>query len=80
MSGSPPKSYAPSRPLLVGQVLYGYCCGAFGRDSYPDKRVEGAGADWVVAREIGSERVVFAKGKGVHQALAAHTHPELSSQ
>lgn len=38
-------------PLRVGDVLYGFCGGAFGRDSYADKRVEAIGADWVVVRE-----------------------------
>jgi hypothetical protein len=38
-------------PLRVGDVLYGFCGGYFGRDSYNDKRVEAVGADWVVARE-----------------------------
>lgn len=36
--------------LRVGDVLYGFCNGYFGRDSYCDKRVEAIGADWVVAR------------------------------
>lgn len=43
----------PAGPLRVGQVLYGYCNGKFGRDSYGDKRVEAIGADWVVVRESG---------------------------
>lgn len=40
----------PDRPLRVGDMLYGFCGGNFGRDSYDDKRVEAIGADWVVAR------------------------------
>lgn len=44
----PPDKPAP--PLRVGDVLYGFCNGYFGRDSYDDKRVEAIGADWVVAR------------------------------
>lgn len=36
--------------LRVGAMLYGFCGGHFGRDSYYDKRVEAIGADWVVAR------------------------------
>ncbi len=35
----------------IGTVLYGFCNGFFGRDSYDDKRIEAIGADWVVARE-----------------------------
>lgn len=37
-------------PLRVGDLLYGFCGGYFGRDSYDVKRVEAIGADWVVAR------------------------------
>lgn len=37
--------------LAVGTVLYGFCNGFFGRDSYEDKRVEAFGADWIVARD-----------------------------
>lgn len=46
--------------LRVGDILIGYCDGAFGRDSYGDKRIEAIGADWVVAREIDSGKVEFA--------------------
>ncbi len=38
------------KTLRVGDLLYGFCGGAFGRDSYDDKRVEAIGTDWVVAR------------------------------
>lgn len=38
------------KPLRVGDMLYGYCGGYFGRDGYYDKRVEAIGSDWVVAR------------------------------
>ena len=37
--------------IRIGTMLYGYCAGYFGRDSYGIKRVEALGADWVVARE-----------------------------
>lgn len=37
--------------LKVGQMLYGYCRGVFGRDSYGDKRIESLGFDWIVVRE-----------------------------
>lgn len=40
--------------LRVGAVFRGFCHGAFGRDSYDDKRVEAIGHDWVVVREISS--------------------------
>lgn len=36
----------------VGTVLYGYCNGYFGRDSYGSKRIEAEGVDWIVAREL----------------------------
>lgn len=46
-----PPEWTSLIPLRVGDVLYGYCGGAFGSDSYGDKRVEAIGADWVVVRE-----------------------------
>jgi|APSaa5957512535_1039671.scaffolds.fasta_scaffold667385_2 hypothetical protein len=49
------------KPLQVGDKLHGYCGGHFGRNSYGDKRVEGVGADWVVARDE-KEEVVFFEG------------------
>lgn len=48
--------------LRVGATLYGFCHGAFGRDSYADKRVEAIGADWVVARDTRGE-VWFYEGR-----------------
>lgn len=46
--------------LRVGDLLYGYCGGYFGRDSYEPKRVEAIGTDWVVARgENGRPVVAF---------------------
>ncbi len=38
--------------LAVGTLLYGYCGGLFGRDSYDTKRVEAIGVDWVVVRTV----------------------------
>ncbi|MCQ4924934.1 hypothetical protein NE686_17665 [Tissierella carlieri] len=35
----------------IGRLLKGFCNGYFG-DSYEDKRVEGEGVDWIVARDI----------------------------
>jgi len=37
--------------LSVGTVLYGYCSGFFGRDSYEEKRVEAVGHDWLICRD-----------------------------
>ena len=37
--------------IRVGTLLYGFCGGCFGRDSYSNKRVEAIGADWVVVRD-----------------------------
>lgn len=37
-------------PLAVGDVLHGFCGGAFGRDHYECSRVEALGSDWVVVR------------------------------
>lgn len=46
--------------LAVGQILYGYCEGYFGRDGYGEKRIEAFGADWIVAREVGGNKIFFA--------------------
>ena len=51
--------------LNVGDTLYGFCGGYFGRDSYSDKRVEAIGKDWVVARDDNG-RVQFASGDPKH--------------
>lgn len=39
----------------IGRVIYGFCNGLFGRDSYYDKRIESEGVDWVIARRIDKE-------------------------
>ena len=58
--------------LAVGTILYGFCGGAFGRDSYDDKRVEAVGVDWVVVRnEAGYAG--FACGDDIHEDLAKFT-------
>lgn len=56
--------------IRVGTVLYGFCHGAFGRDSYADKRVEAIGADWVVARATNGSVQVF---YGTAEELAGYT-------
>ena len=48
--------------LRVGDLLYGFCGGSFGRDSYSNKRVEAIGSDWVVAREVDSGDVLWYYG------------------
>lgn len=60
------------KTLMVGQTLYGYCGGYFGRDSYSDKRIEAVGYDWIVVREENGS-VNFVGGKDVHNILAAYT-------
>ncbi len=38
--------------LRIGQVIRdGFCGGAFGRDSFEEKRVEAIGVNWVVLRD-----------------------------
>jgi len=37
--------------FMIGEILYGFCNGYFGRDSYQNKRVEAFGIDWVVCRD-----------------------------
>ncbi len=61
--------------IMVGTMLYGYCGGEFGRDGHADKRVEGVGVDWVVARDSYGD-VFFASGDNIHESLAEHTKEE----
>lgn len=37
-------------PLQIGEIIHGFCGGAFGRDSRKCRRVEALGADWAVTR------------------------------
>lgn len=48
-------------PPLIGTVLYGFCEGRFGRDSYSDKRIEAIGVDWIVVRTIRDGEPDFVK-------------------
>lgn len=63
--------------VRVGSILYGFCGGAFGRDSYHDKRVEAIGADWLVARPLGwhgNEPVELFTGNP--EELEQYLHPQ----
>lgn len=62
--------------LRVGHRLYGFCGGAFGRDSYEDSTVEAVGADWVVARDA---RGVVQFYAGDPERLLEYTDPKLST-
>lgn len=63
--------------LHVGAILYGFCGGAFGRDSYQNKRVEGIGVDWVVARETDSGAIVFTRS--TPESLFCYTNPSCAT-
>jgi len=58
--------------IQVGDILKGFCNGWFGRDSYGDKRVEGVGKDWIVARDIVTGHVQVATGEYIHSVLEEH--------
>lgn len=53
-----------NRTMTIGTVLYGFCNGYFGRDSYGEKTVVACGQSnddlWVVARE--GQQLLFATG------------------
>jgi len=49
---------------MIGEKIYGFCNGFFGRDSYNDKIIEGEGKDWIVAREEYTGYVVIAVFSG----------------
>ena len=68
--------FTPPTQLRVGQMLYGFCHGAFGRDSYSDQRVEAVGSDWVVARD---ENGVARFTNSDPNELLDCTDPELST-
>lgn len=38
--------------MKVGDVVHGFCSGAFGRDSYDCRRIEVIGTDYVVTRNL----------------------------
>ena len=48
----------PGTPLRVGDILLGFCAGAFG-EHYTTKRVEGIGADWVIVRDVNGDVGVY---------------------
>ena len=52
--------------FVIGETLYGFCNGYFGRDSYKNKRVEAVGVDWVVCRDEEGE-VHFATFHGTEK-------------
>ena len=58
--------------ILIGTLLYGYCGGHFGRDSYETKRVEALGADWIVCRDQYGQ-IHFASGENVLERLEEYT-------
>ena len=39
--------------LRIGMMIYGFCNGYFGHDSYAPKTIEAIGEDWLVVREKG---------------------------
>ena len=62
---------------MVGDMLYGYCGGLFGRDSYEDKRIEARGADWIVCRTTDRRgNPVFVSGSNLDAELAEFRTPE----
>lgn len=46
--------------INVGDILYGYCDGYFGRDSYEEKIILHFGKDYIVVREKYSNQVLVA--------------------
>ncbi len=53
--------------LRVGQLIYGFCQGIFGRDHYGRWRVEALGYDWIVVRDM--------DGDGYADAVDFHATP-----
>ena len=64
--------------IYIGTVLYGYCEGYFGRDSYADKRIEAFGADWIVVRESDKPNFVsFNTNEEMCAFVDKNSNPEL---
>ena len=61
-------------PLRVGDMLYGYCGGHFGRGSYDDKRVEAIGGDWVLVRVTDAVQPCLALYEGSPEDLLEYRH------
>ena len=55
---------ASLNPAKVGMVLYGYCNGFFGRESYLPKTIEAVGKDWILVRHDDG-KVDFLQDEGV---------------
>lgn len=55
--------------IEVGDMLYGFCGGYFGRDSYGDKVVIAAGGDWLVARDLDCGEPLLAVGDDIRDDL-----------
>ena len=72
-----PDGWVRLSPLRVGDRIYGFCNGKFGRDSYENKRVEALGADWVVVRD-GSGHVLLYEGSP--EDLLPYTNPDLDRE
>lgn len=58
--------------MYIGMLLYGYCDGYFGRDSYGNKRIEAIGHDWIVVRENGIPNFASFKNNGEMTACLAN--------
>jgi hypothetical protein len=50
------------RPLAIGDVIHGFAQGGFGRDHYDCTKIEAAGLDWIVARDVNGD-LSFASGE-----------------
>lgn len=57
-------------PLIVGDVVHGFCQGVFGRDHYTCSVIEALGPDWVVVRA--PDGLDFAAGHDSLVTLARH--------
>jgi hypothetical protein len=80
-------------PLLVevGDILYGFCGGAFGRDSYSEKRVVFANHDCILVVEEGgrynSDEDAYSLAQNereetddIRETLAQYKTPEVDEQ
>ena len=62
--------------MKIGQKIYGFCEGLFGRDYWGPARIEAFGYDWVVVRDD-SGIPWFGEGKNLDETIENLSDPNI---
>ena len=62
--------------MKIGQKIYGFCEGLFGRDYWGPARIEAFGYDWVVVRDD-SGIPWFGEGKNLDEFIENSSDPNI---